>query len=513
MKSYLEEFKNELTDFYNKTEQFYNKEISVKEYKSFSGKYGSYAQRGGNASMIRLRMTGGILTIPKFKYIVDTIKKYNINKIHFTTCETIQLHNLNKNDLCEIMNSAFDNGIITIGGGGDYPRNVMCSPLSGVELNENFDVMPYAEKSASYLLSFVNSVKLPRKLKVCFSNSPKNKTHATFRDLGFVSNKDKTFDVYSAGGLGNNPKMGVCVAKKISPEDVLYYIKAMIIIFTKYGNYESRAKARTRYMQDTLGVEKYIDEYNKILEKIKSEEDLKIDVSPKEISKRGVPKDIESDMVIKQKQEGLYAFRYHPIGGTPTIENFINLYDTIKDFKDVEVRISPEEELYIINCTAEEIEKISNTITDNAENIFETSVACIGNSICQVGLRDSQALVKKLSEETRKHNFKSRILPQIHISGCPSSCGTHQIGIIGFHGTAKVVDKVPQPAFFLHIKGNERRHEERFGKILGVILEKDIPDFIVELGKTVEKEGSTFENWLENNEDNFNKIAEKYIQK
>ena len=110
MKSYLEEFKNELTDFYNKTEQFYNKEISVKEYKSFSGKYGSYAQRGGNASMIRLRMTGGILTIPKFKYIVDTIKKYNINKIHFTTCETIQLHNLNKNDLCEIMNSAFDNG-------------------------------------------------------------------------------------------------------------------------------------------------------------------------------------------------------------------------------------------------------------------------------------------------------------------------------------------------------------------------------------------------------------------
>ena len=287
----------------------------------------------------------------------------------------------------------------------------------------------------------------------------------------------------------------------------------MIIIFTKYGNYESRAKARTRYMQDTLGVEKYIDEYNKILEKIKSEEDLKIDVSPKEISKRGVPKDIESDMVIKQKQEGLYAFRYHPIGGTPTIENFINLYDTIKDFKDVEVRISPEEELYIINCTAEEIEKISNTITDNAENIFETSVACIGNSICQVGLRDSQALVKKLSEETRKHNFKSRILPQIHISGCPSSCGTHQIGIIGFHGTAKVVDKVPQPAFFLHIKGNERRHEERFGKILGVILEKDIPDFIVELGKTVEKEGSTFENWLENNEDNFNKIAEKYIQK
>ena len=222
MEKYLKDFKNELEDFKLKTKQFYNKEISVKEYKGFSGKYGSYAQRGGNASMLRLRMTGGILTKDKFKFIVESIEKYNIEKIHFTTCETIQLHDLTEKSVCELMNTAFENGIITIGGGGDYPRNVMCSPLSGVEYDEYFDVMPYAEKAAEYLMTFVNSVKLPRKLKVCFSNSPKNVPHATFRDLGFVSNGDNTFDVYSAGGLGNNPKMGVCVAKGISPEDILY---------------------------------------------------------------------------------------------------------------------------------------------------------------------------------------------------------------------------------------------------------------------------------------------------
>ena len=30
----------------------------------------------------------------------------------------------------------------------------------------------------------------------------------------------------------------------------------MIRLFTTYGNYESRAKSRTRYLQDTLGEEK-----------------------------------------------------------------------------------------------------------------------------------------------------------------------------------------------------------------------------------------------------------------
>ena len=117
-----------------------------------------------------------------------------------------------------IMEEAIDHGIITIGGGGDFPRNVMCSPLSGVEKEEYFDVLPYAEAAGAFLMQFIKAEKMPRKLKVCFSNSPANLTHATFRDLGFVATAEKKFDVYSAGGLGNNPRLGVKVAEGIDPE-------------------------------------------------------------------------------------------------------------------------------------------------------------------------------------------------------------------------------------------------------------------------------------------------------
>lgn len=59
-----------------------------------------------------------------------------MDKIHFTTCQTVQLHNLNAASVCEIMEAAVDVGIITMGGGGDFPRNVMCSPLTGAQKGE-----------------------------------------------------------------------------------------------------------------------------------------------------------------------------------------------------------------------------------------------------------------------------------------------------------------------------------------------------------------------------------------
>jgi hypothetical protein len=46
----------------------------------------------------------------------------------------------------------------------------MASPLSGVQKGENFDVLPYAEATADYLLQFAGVLKFPRKLKVAFSN-------------------------------------------------------------------------------------------------------------------------------------------------------------------------------------------------------------------------------------------------------------------------------------------------------------------------------------------------------
>ncbi|KAI4442246.1 Sulfite reductase [Schaedlerella arabinosiphila] len=510
MEQLLQEFKGDLTEFREMTKKFYAGEVSKKDYKGFSGGFGSYAQRDGKTSMLRLRLPGGRLTKEKLKFVADVIEEYKIKKVHFTTCQTIQLHDLSEKDVCQIMEKAFDAGIITRGGGGDFPRNVMASPLSGVEAGECFDVMPYAMAASDYLLHFIKTVKMPRKLKVGFSNSPANETHVTFRDLGFAAREDGTFDVYSAGGLGRNPMMGVQVASHVQPSEILYYIKAMVDTFLAHGNYENRGKARTRYMQETLGAEGYRAAYLEMLEKARGE-DLELSVQENPVKKSGDGTHLSGRRVIAQKQNGLYAVSYHPVGGVPETAKFAELYAVIESMEDVEVRIGPDEQIYIINLTGEEAEKVLSVTADSARTLFETSVACIGSTICQIGLRDSQSVLKSIFEEVEQYHFADGVLPRIHISGCTSSCGTHQIGALGFHGGVKRVDGTAEPAFTLHVNGSAREGGERFAEEWGLILQRDMPAFFTELGQAVEAEHTTYEKWFAAGPEKLRKIAEKYL--
>ena len=509
-KDYLTEFLPDLDEFREKTMQFHNGQITVAEYKGFSGGFGSYAQRGGKKHMLRLRMAGGRLTKERLKFIVDSCDRYQIDRIKITTCQSIQLHDLEAADLCEMIEDAWKAGMISRGGGGDFPRNVMASPLSGVEMEEYFDVMPYAEAAGEYMMNFIKSVKFPRKLKVCFSNSPENYPHATFRDLGFVSNPNHTFDVYAAGGLGIKPSLGICVAKEISPDKILYHIKAMVNTFTTYGNYENRSKARTRFMQETLGSEGLVKAYQEKLEEVTAGENLDLHITVSEITKQGTGQAAPRKRLISQRQNGLYSVFYQPVGGNLTPKKAAELYSLIAPMEDVEIRLTPEEGLYIINCNGQEAEKLLDATSDGTQTLFETSVACIGATVCQVGIGDSQAVLSACVEAARKENFADGVLPQIHISGCPSSCGTHQIGALGFRGGIRQTPQGPKPAFAVFEGGCPLQGNELLAEMGKSILAEDLPRFFTELGKMISADGSTYDKWSFLHHDKLEGLIEKY---
>ncbi len=327
-----------------------------------------------------------------------------------------------------------------------------------------------------------------------------------------MARSDGKFDVYSAGGLGNNPRFGVLVASGIEPEMILYYVKAMWLTFRAYGNYQNRGKARTRYMQEALGgPEEYRKAFlEKLEEVLASGEDLRVCVEPRPVEKKGSG-ELAGSRVKRQKQPGLYTVAWHPIGGQPGVEQFCALADTVKDMEAVEVRLAPDETAYIINLTAEEAEKVLAATEEGAGTLFETSVSCIGAVICQVGLRDSQSLLRSCVEAVRQAKLPDGALPQIHISGCPSSCGTHQTGAIGFRGASKSVDKKPQPAFVLYVNGQERQGQEAMGRELGTILESRIPEFLVKLGRAVAATGLNYTAWTEQNPGGLEELAAEYL--
>lgn len=511
-KDLLEEFIPDLDEFREKTMAFHNKEITVPEYKGFSGGYGSYAQRGGEKHMLRLRLAGGQVTKDKLKFIADLCEKYNVDLVKLTTCQSLQLHNLEAEDLCGMIESVWRAGMVSRGGGGDFPRNVMASPLSGVQDGENFDVLPYAKETADYLMNFIKSVKFPRKLKVCFSNSAINETHATFRDMGFVSRTDGKFDIYIAGGLGNKHKLGVKVAEAAEPCKVLYYVKAMVDTFIEYGNYTNRAQSRTRFLQDTLGTEGLKKAFNEKLDKVFENEMLDINVQPYIINKKDDGVRVSGKRIIAQKQTGLYAIFYQPVGGKIAPSKLREIYNVIKDMEDVEIRITPEESLYIINCNSSEAEKVLEATQDGASNLFETSVACIGSQICQVGIGNSQELLNMCIDAVRNENFADGVLPQIHISGCPSSCAAQQIAEIGFRGAMKQSPDGPQKAFAIYIGGCPYQGKENLSDFGKSITVEAIPKFLVELGKTVSGQNTTYDKWIVNNRQKLDELVEKYAE-
>lgn len=552
-----EEFRADYQTFLDATRQFYTGEMDAKTYKGISGGFGSYAQRGAEHSMLRLRFTGGRVNREALHFLAEAVRRYAVKRVHFTTCQSVQFHDLDKDAVCALALEALEHGIITRGGGGDFPRNVMVSPRSGVEPEEYFDVLPYARAAADYLLGFIHGPKLPRKLKVGFSNSPANLTHATFRDLGFAARSDGRFDVYSAGGLGNNPLFGVKVAEGVLPQDILYYIEAMHRLFLAHGNYENRAKARTRYMQEALGgTENYRKAFLAELEAVRGEEiDLRIpapqvqsdavddggesrhamrentetgakacagtkaEVGAQTETKAGAEAVqaqawaalLQNSRVLPQKQQGLCTVVYHPMGGCPAPGLFEKLEGLLGDMPEVALALAPDESLYFLNCGEQEAKRLLSETQDSAKTAFSASVACIGSSVCQQGLRDSQALLLRLCEMEQAEGFADGVLPKLHISGCPSSCGTHQIGTVGLRGASKKVNGQQREAFQLSFGGRDTQGAERMGEVLGILSEEELVDCFRKLGRMVTESGLSFQAWNEREPEVFRQLAEAYL--
>ena len=219
---------------------------------------------------------------------------------------------------------------------------------------------------------------------------------------------------------------------------------------------------------------------------------------------------LSDERIFPQRQEGLYAVFYQPAGGILTPDQAIRLYHLIKPMEEVEIRLTPKEGLYVVNCSAAQAQVILSATKDSAQTLFETSVACIGASVCQVGIGDSQALLNACIKRVRQEGFASGVLPKIHISGCPSSCGTHQIGKIGFRGGIRQTPEGPRPAFAIFTGGCPIQGREVLADMGKLILAEDIPEFLTELGRMVEEEGMLYEEWTEKYPEKLNELIERY---
>lgn len=517
MENYNEMLKSEISSFRELGHRFFNKEVSVGDFKGASGGMGVYAQRGGQSFMIRLRTSSGVISKEHMRLISSFAEQYKVENIHLTTRQAVQLHNLGIDDVCDIMETAIDHGLYTRGGGGNFPRNVSLSVLSGVEKNEYFDVTDFALKTGEYLMSQITSYKLPRKLKIAFSSSDKDDSNATLNDLGFMATiKDGKpyFRVFLAGGLGANPGVSLHYNKLIEPKDILYHVEAMTQLFMAEGDYKNKAKARTRYIPRRMGTEAFLECYEKHLAQVKTERnlDVNIPVVLSETLESYSHKLPETVCLIHQRQDNMYTVVIHPLNGQLPKKDFENITAFLEKYDIKEVRLSMNESMYVRNLNEKQAEELLDITKDiRMKSKVQQSVSCIGIPTCQMGIEQSQKLLSEILTYLKENNTPDEYLPSIHISGCQNSCSRHQINEIGFAGGKRKIGDALEDVFDLYIGGIFSREKTELGKKVGTLIMRQIPEFINNLAIELNKNEMPFREYISTKEDEFNKIVSPYL--
>lgn len=506
--------KKEIDEFRELGHEFLDKKISVGDFKGKSGGMGVYAQRGGNSFMIRLRTNSGILKMNHLKLIDSFIKRYNLKNIHLTTRQAIQLHNLGIDDVCDIMSESLDNGLYTRGGGGNFPRNVGLAPMSGVEKNEAFDATEVANAISGYLTKQITEYKLPRKLKISISTSSKDTANSTINDIGFLGineNGKAAFKLFLAGGLGSNPEVSIEYPERIAPQDVLYCVEAMVRLFMAEGDYQNKAKARTRYIPKRMGRDEFIACFKKHFEDVKSEKDLTLDLDIKlsETLDNYTHKLSETPYLIPQRQDGLYTVIVHPTCGILASEDFHTLIKFLEENENSQARLSMNEDIYVRNLTEEQAENLlALTSHLRGNHKVHQSLSCVGVPTCQIGIEESQNLVKSILEYLSDNSLKEDFLPQIHVSGCQNSCARHQTSELGFIGGKRKVGEALESIFTLYTGGRVEDGKTKLGNPMGSMIAKHIPEFVGELSKELENKHKSFSEYTDTDE--FKNLVKKY---
>lgn len=500
----MSEFREDVDRFEDAAVACENGDISMGEFKSISGYFGCIPQRDGHMA-VRLRFKGGRITSEDLEFILSKAKEHKVDLIHFTTGQTIQLHGLGGRQAADTIRSAADLGIVTKCAGGNNPRNVLASPLSGVDPYEVFDVLPFAEATDDYLLGIISSIDLPNKFKVSFSNGTESGVHATIKDLGFVARRDGTFDVYSGGGMGNRGgRIGVKVLEGTPPEKILYCVEAAISLYLEHGKGAGKAESRFRFMRDRLGEEGFLTEFGTRFERSVDRGGLDLDAY---VSIHTYEKTAEVKGIIPQKNPEMFSVHV-PFIGDPSVEDLSMFLKVLKDNPGSEIRLSPDQTFYFIDVERSSAEGLASGYAAGSETEFRGSVPCVGYPICRTGRMNSRTALEGLLEMEMSSGLPDGALPKIGISGCGSSCAVHQLYPIGLRGTSIRLPEGNLPGFEVHLGGCSIIGHEKIGDIVGSIPESNLSDFFRSVGKEASKEG--FEEWITSNRERFLELVEEF---
>ena len=504
--------------------KFKNSEISAAELKAHRVPFGVYEQREADTFMVRVRCPGGCITPSQLGVIAEISEKYGRDTIHLTTRQEIQVHYINLDDVVAIMRDLQVVNLASRGGGGNTVRNIISDEKGGVQVEEPFDVTPYAIELTNRLIAEDDSWTLPRKLKISFSGTDDDSGLATVADLGFIARikeGKRGFKVYVAGGFGSKPQVGQLYFEFLPESEVYNFAEAVKQLFWKYGNRKNKNEARLRFLWASLGEEEFKSKLDTLYKEIQSESNPSFEIREIEVNFKSpelpsVKTDDEyviwkSRFVSPQSQQGLNQVIVPVQLGF--IDNFKirKLAEFLNELGDDVIRFSKDQNIILRNIKESYLPNVYKLLSELQDNfnrpfILDHIISCAGASTCKLGFCLSRGAVKAIIKQLEGDNLNLDKLDKltINISGCPNSCGQHPLADIGFFGRAGRKGEHMYPKYVVVAGARIADGQTSYARPLGDISARDLPEFLSEVLKNyLSKKDDSFYDYLENNGKDF----------
>jgi sulfite reductase (ferredoxin) len=430
-------------------------------------------------------------------------------------------------DVSEVLRGLVDAGMTTREACGNSVRSIMCSPLAGVCPDEVFDPTPYAVATTKFLLRNPMSQSLPRKFKINFTCCEK---HGMVRmvDIGLIPQQveangktQRGFKIFLGGGLGAQSFVGYPLEDFTPEEELLYTVISVIRIFDRLGNRENMARARMRYLVNEMGWEKFQNLVLKERAMVKMIQSvlLKLDVDkvPDVLRKISISSEMPSvpqgysrwvkSNTVKQKQPGFSSAFLTLESGDVTSNQLRAIADMAREFTaDGQIRNGFAQDMVFRWIRDEDLPRLYAKLLEvglaNPGALTMASVVgCSGTTSCNLALTNSHRLAKEVQRkfiELKIDEDDDLRNSTIKISGCPNSCGQHEIATIGFYGGGGRLGKDMYPLYTMLLGGRADEDTTLGHTCTKVPAKRVIPTIlkIVEIFKSEKRPGETLDLWI-----------------
>ena len=505
MQSFRSEIENpvverDILELERKIREFKEGNLDEEKFRSLRLARGVYGQRQQGVQMIRIKLPYGKVTSKQLHRICDVSDEYSTGRLHITTRQDLQIHYVDLDRTPELWAELEKDSVTLREACGNAVRNVTASETAGIDVDEPFDVSPYAEALFKYFLRNPISQELGRKFKVSFSASDADTGLSYMHDLGFIAKiRDgvKGFKVMLGGGLGSQPRHADVLFEFLSSDKIIPLMDGVIRVFDRYGERKSRAKARMKFLLKDVG----LDGFKKLLEEEQKAVPMQtfaiaalaypkinvatVNVPITEIGDKTAFEKWKSTNLVAQRQSGFVAIGIKVLLGDFYTDKARLLADLVQNYAAGEIRLSLRQNILIPYVREElipffytELEKLG--FVEAGYNKALDITACPGTDTCNLGIASSTGIAEVL-ERVIKAEYPQYISNSdvvIKISGCMNACGQHNMANIGFQGmSVRTKDKLVAPALQVLLGGgNIGNGEGRFADKVVKIPSKRGPE-------------------------------------